>query len=236
MDSTETSYFINNPIFVKYSKRFNIGSLKRSKSLNKVYMNERIIEIPYVIESLNGISKDKKILDLGCTESPVPLFVSSLGYNITGFDYRQYPYYHPNLHFVQGNILALPFPDNCFDVVFCISTIEHIGIGYYEDPSLSEEADQKAIDQVYRIMKPGGLLVFSAPYGVSHVSESQRIYDAKALTNLLGKFVVNKIQYYKSSKNDKSQCNYWEEVDQHTAAKIESRDRANCICLVRVKK
>jgi ubiquinone/menaquinone biosynthesis C-methylase UbiE len=48
---------------------------------------------------------------------------------------------------VQGNILNLPFPDECFDLVFSCGVLEYVPL----EPGLREIA---------RVIKPGGNLVF----------------------------------------------------------------------------
>ncbi len=53
--------------------------------------------------------------------------------------------------FAQADALTLPFPDGCFDLVLCSEVLEHI-------PDY-----QSALDEVYRVLKPGGTLAVSVP-------------------------------------------------------------------------
>ena len=53
---------------------------------------------------------------------------------------------------VVGDIHALPLPDNDFDCVFCTGTLEHV-----RDPA-------RAVRQIYRILKPGGLVHIDVPF------------------------------------------------------------------------
>ena len=123
MSDKDSTYFINNPIFLKYKTRFDLFNFRSTKYLKSVFINERIIEIPFAIACLNALPKGQKILDLGCTESTFPLQAATLGYRVTGFDFRPYPYAHPNLRFVQGDILKLPFEAEEFDAAFCRSAL-----------------------------------------------------------------------------------------------------------------
>jgi len=52
---------------------------------------------------------------------------------------------------VKADICNLPFEDNSYDVVFCNHVLEHI------------DDDAKAMKELYRVMKPGGLGVFQVP-------------------------------------------------------------------------
>lgn len=56
-----------------------------------------------------------------------------------------------NADIVVGDLAALPFADDAFDVCVCFETIEHV-------------ADQSsALDEIRRVLAPGGLLVISSP-------------------------------------------------------------------------
>lgn len=53
----------------------------------------------------------------------------------------------------QMNALALDYPDNFFDSVISISVIEHI----------ENDGDNAAIKEIWRVLKPGGILLFTVP-------------------------------------------------------------------------
>jgi SAM-dependent methyltransferase len=53
--------------------------------------------------------------------------------------------------FVEGDLLALPFPNGAFDLVSCFEAIEHVA-----DP-------HRALDELARVLAPGGLLLVSSP-------------------------------------------------------------------------
>jgi ubiquinone/menaquinone biosynthesis C-methylase UbiE len=46
----------------------------------------------------------------------------------------------------------MPFSDNSYDLVFLIEVLEHV-----HNP-------QKALSEIYRVLKPGGTLIFSVPF------------------------------------------------------------------------
>ena len=75
------------------------------------------------------------VLDVGCSESLVPLEFASLGYSVTGIDLRAYPLHHPNLQ-----TFATPLEDwdtdATFDVIVCLSSIEHFGLGTYGEEAV----------------------------------------------------------------------------------------------------
>lgn len=56
---------------------------------------------------------------------------------------------------VKADLCNLPFEDNAYDVVFCNHVLEHI------------EDDTKAMQELYRVLKPGGMGVFQIPQDLS---------------------------------------------------------------------
>jgi SAM-dependent methyltransferase len=53
----------------------------------------------------------------------------------------------------RGNLLALPFPSGCFDCVTSFDVLYHRWV----------EDDRAAVDEVARVLKPGGLLLVRVP-------------------------------------------------------------------------
>lgn len=68
-------------------------------------------------------------------------------------DYTTADLYSPIVD-VKADILDLPFEDNLFDVVFCNHVLEHI------------EDDARAMNELFRVMKPGGLGIFQVPQDI----------------------------------------------------------------------
>jgi ubiquinone/menaquinone biosynthesis C-methylase UbiE len=52
---------------------------------------------------------------------------------------------------VKADICHLPFEDNSYDIIFCNHVLEHI------------EDDQKAMRELYRVLKTGGYGIFQIP-------------------------------------------------------------------------
>ena len=75
-----------------------------------------------------------------------------------------------SLKFMEGSILNLPFPDASVPSVSSLCVVEHIGLGRYGDP-LDPEGTVKAVEELKRIVKPGGDLYISVP-----VDDVNRIY------------------------------------------------------------
>jgi SAM-dependent methyltransferase len=79
---------------------------------------------------------------------------------------------------VKADICNLPFKDNSFDVVFCNHVLEHIS------------NDTKAMQELYRVLKPGGMGIFQIPQDNSREKtfEDHSITDKKERTVIFGQY------------------------------------------------
>lgn len=70
--------------------------------------------------------------------------------SLKNLDYTTADLYAPHVD-VKADICNLPFADKTFDVVFCNHVLEHI------------TDDTKAMQELYRVLKPGGFGIFQIP-------------------------------------------------------------------------
>jgi 2-polyprenyl-6-hydroxyphenyl methylase / 3-demethylubiquinone-9 3-methyltransferase len=102
----------------------------------------------------------RRFLDAGCGTGLFSQAAKARGAEVTAMDVG------PNLlarvqekcrcETAVGDVLALPFPDARFDVVLCTEVIEHT------------PRPQTAIDELARVLRPGGTLVLTTPNRVWH--------------------------------------------------------------------
>ncbi|PKQ43783.1 class I SAM-dependent methyltransferase [Confluentibacter flavum] len=79
---------------------------------------------------------------------------------------------------VKADICNLPFEDNSFDVILCNHVLEHI------------PDDTKAMQELYRVMKVGGMGVFQIPQDLSRNTtfEDNTITDKKERSKIFGQY------------------------------------------------
>ncbi len=154
-------------------------------------MTERSVEVPFVIATVTALgAQGASVLDVGCAESLVPFELASLGYDVTGIDLREYPLEHPNL-----TTLATPLEDwdtdATFDVVVCLSSIEHFGLGTYGEAVADDRLDHAAMKSLLERVAPKGLLVMTIPYGETDETPVQRMYTRDDIDRLLTGWTID---------------------------------------------
>lgn len=199
-------------------------------------LSERIVEYPFVLRNLN-LTKGGLVLDVGCGSSYFPPILASLGYRTYGIDIEDYPVETPNFKFVKTDVRRTGFPDAFFDRILVVSTMEHIGIKHFgtHDGSPGSDdagADRQAMQEMVRILKPGGKILMTVPFGkIGRVIRNyQRFYTPDGLGMLLDGLSLETEEYY-AKKGP-----FWTEVTREIASDIEEDSAHYAVaCIVAVK-
>jgi SAM-dependent methyltransferase len=79
---------------------------------------------------------------------------------------------------IKADICNLPFENDSYDIIFCNHVLEHI------------PHDIKAMQELYRILKPGGFGVFQIPQDLNRAStfEDDAITDKKERAKIFGQY------------------------------------------------
>lgn len=131
----------------------------------------RAWEWPWTLKIAGEWPRRGKALDAGCGASQLGKWLAQLGYEAHGADNFDYAdadsdyVEHARRHFaandpaVSGVVLVeagldkLPFPDNHFEIVTCVSVMEHI-----YSPA-RPTAHHRHLDEMRRVLAPGGALI-----------------------------------------------------------------------------
>jgi len=120
----------------------------------------RLVEWQFVLNNFPKLPAE--VLDVGATTSLFPFKLNALGYKTHCLDQRLPNFKLPErINFHRENLMDIKIESNCFDAISCISVIEHVGMGLYNDPVCSEHGDIKAVKEMLRILKPSGNLVIT---------------------------------------------------------------------------
>lgn len=142
-----------------------------------------------------------KVLDIGCGTGYLLNFVQKhypLSEEPTGLDYSEHALKFCEMRgatkLVLGSATEVPLPSASVDLIICIDTIQHLA---------GQGADEKAIAEFKRLLKPGGLVYLRTNSSWGRVAlkgadkNQYRRYDVPAVTKMLRQsgFVVERATY-----------------------------------------
>ncbi len=177
---------------------------------NYTWTNERTIEISFFSHLLLQFAP-QKILEIGNTLS----------------HYRKVSHTIIDKYEVADNVENIDVlnfkPRGTFDLIFSISTFEHIG--WHEKEKRAEKA-LESIEHVRTLLSDNGKLVFSFPIGVNPaldraVSEKKFLHTEIVFLRRKNRFNMWEVTTYAAVKNSKYNTPY---------------PNANAICIVTLKK
>jgi SAM-dependent methyltransferase len=131
-------------------------------------VDERPIEIAWTLGRYRG---EPRVLDVGYAFAE-PIWVSALiaahPRELTGVDLVEREV--PGMESVVADVRQLPFSNGCFDVIFCVSTLEHVGADntrYGSELERDPSGPLVALRELRRVVTPGGRIFVTVPSGES---------------------------------------------------------------------
>lgn len=133
--------------------------------------------------------KNDNLLSIGCKEAEMELEIINHVNSITAFDINHKIIDENNkrihgIKFEYGDIVSgTDYPSESFDKILFLEVIEH----------LPENTESKALKEIYRLLKRGGILVLSTPndtlltkiFDPAYWLISHRHYKINAIKNML---------------------------------------------------
>lgn len=129
-----------------------------------------------IFRFLKGTPLSARILDAGSGYGIYALSLAARGYAIDTIDLEkersdalsarkaEVPELDGRIRVFTGSLTALPFPDAAYDAVICSEVVEHIA------------EHEKALEELARILAPGGTLIFTVPYASKHNARIYRMF------------------------------------------------------------
>lgn len=186
---------------------------KNSEPLPKGYgasLDERVIEYPWAISKIpfekgNFMDAGSALNIKAILECPI---FSNKKITILNLNPEPNCFWQKGISYVFEDIRQLPYKDNFFDFITCLSTLEHIGMDnmlYTGDPRYKEEKIfdfEKAILELKRVLKNGSKILITVPFGRYQNFGWFQQFDSKLIKRVLEVFQSSnqKIDYYKYEK------------------------------------
>jgi glycosyltransferase involved in cell wall biosynthesis/SAM-dependent methyltransferase len=150
---------------------------------------ERLIEIPWMLSRWRG---ERRVLDVGYAFASLAWLSGVLDLRIPslhGIDMAALPV--PTMQRTQADVRRMPYAPNVFDMIWCVSTIEHIGrdntrYGLAPEP-LDPNADLATLQEMGRVLQPFGRLLISVPLGRREDHGWFLQYDVEAWNDLIAR-------------------------------------------------
>jgi len=129
--------------------------------------SERFIEISWVKKLYRG---EEVVLDVGYANAEKKYYNEIASLKIPSLigldlDYQEIPIYK---YRIVGDICNTPIRDSYFDLIICISTLEHIGMDntiYNQSKESNPQKQVATLEEMERITKPQGRILLTLPFG-----------------------------------------------------------------------
>jgi SAM-dependent methyltransferase len=143
-----------------------------------------------------------RVLEAGSGCSVFTPFLALNGFHVDSFDMgNKDQRVERNIRYKINDLVTehnmdlrdIKFPNNHFEFVFCISAIEHVNAGRFAtDPDAGDTGDDKAMIELARVLKPGGIMYLTTDYAGRYYpppglwdTGSHRIYDKRRIVELV---------------------------------------------------
>ncbi len=154
---------LKDPYFAHAHKE--IATLEQAADYAVLRHWNRRWEYPFFMRCAQGLPSGSEVLDAGAGRSLLPFWLAKHGYHVVALDMDDGSFYpggslkawydernprvEGQVNFVHGNLLHMDLPDESFDLVCCMSVLEHV-----PDPI-------SALRELLRVLRHSGLLILT---------------------------------------------------------------------------
>jgi len=220
-------------------------------------LDERIVEYCWIFSQMP--QEKVKLLDAGSTFN-YEFILNHLDFNKVELSILTYAPESPNFNekrisYIYADLREIPFRDEYFDIVLSQSTIEHIDMdnsiyGYqlqhHENQETKSYEYLKAVAEMLRVLKKGGKLLLTFPFGKFENHGFFQQFDEEMLNRILtfldeqGTYTTNFFRYLPNGwiACEKEDCKEVESFNPHTGKGKGTDGAAHCrsICCISFQK
>jgi 2-polyprenyl-3-methyl-5-hydroxy-6-metoxy-1,4-benzoquinol methylase len=145
---------------------------------------------------------EARVLDVGSSTGIIDHYLANHVGSVTGIDidskairHANQIYQKQNLQFIEGDAMNLQYPDRSYDLVICSHIYEHV------------PDSKKLIQEIFRVLKPGGVCFFSAGNRINLIEPHYRL----PLLSVMPKFLAHLYMRIarKGTKYYEEHLTYW---------------------------
>jgi SAM-dependent methyltransferase len=168
-----------------------------------VRLDDRVVEYPWLLSKLGRYEEKLRALDAGSTLNYETILqhpaVKKHKWSIVTFAPESESFWDDGISYLYEDLRALPCRDDWFDAITCISTIEHVGM---DNVAVTLERNHRenrprdflrAISEMRRVLKPGGTLFLTVPFGRYEHHGWLQQFDSGMLEALISEFRPQKV-------------------------------------------
>ena len=195
--------------------------------------SESIITLPWVLRQTVRLSAGTTVLVGGCADNLLNLELASLGFKVLGVDERECRDDHPNFKFLEANPTAPPLPEASVDAVIAVAWLGRAAPGALavQPP---DAADAAVMQAWRRVLKPGGALILTIPFGKAVPTANRQLYDSVSLDHLLKGWTVEAREF--AACADQSSWVYPTPEPEAGRTAVNGVGRAQAVALVLARK
>lgn len=146
-------------------KTMKLGTNK-NECMHNIHVNNELGKI-HRYHLASKVATEKVVLDVACGKGYGSSILAKTAYRVIGVSHPIEAIRHAreihkqdNLEFMLGSCYEIPLPDASVDLVVCFDAIE-----YYDQ-------HEKIMDEIKRVLNPGGVLLISSPDKYNYSMES----------------------------------------------------------------
>lgn len=166
--------------------------------------DERCVEYPWCLAMLD--QEHQRILDAGSTLNHATFvnhpLLSNRELHIMTLAPEDECFWARGISYLYGDLRNIPYRDAYFDLVICISTIEHIGMdnSLYAGRVVAEDSPldyRQAIRELYRVTRAGGAVLITVPFGQPKNFGWFQQFDQTIVDWVTGNYCATELAFYR---------------------------------------
>lgn len=210
--------------YVEYKER-EIARVIREKSFSPselptgygFRLDERIVEYPWLFSRLPA--DPGRLLDAGSILNFEYLLEQPLLQNkkidICTLAPESRCFWRKGISYTYEDLRQLPYSNDLFDWIVCLSTIEHVGMDNTRYTGAVSKGESKpkdylvALAEFKRVLKPGGTIYITAPLGKAADQGWFQVFDVEMVEGLIRNFQPNAVnqEYFLYRPEGWRRCN-----------------------------